>query len=93
MNAVTTLNDGTRRLSRYAREDQYPSGAGLRDAARDSVIRYTQHYGLDFRWVHDQAGELWVWEVDENGLFESWPTGIRTFRSEVEIVGGDGVTA
>lgn len=49
-----------RTIVRYAWSDRHPKDADLRQAARDSVIRYARHFGLDFRWHHDQYGQRWV---------------------------------
>jgi hypothetical protein len=51
--------DGKRYIVRYARADQFPAGTNLQDAARDSVIRYADQFGLDFEWHHDQYGTVW----------------------------------
>jgi hypothetical protein len=68
---------------RYAWEDRYPPGTDLRQKARDSVIRYANHFGLSFRWYHDMAGERWR-SVGGPNLA---PSGVHGWRSEVIITG------
>ncbi|WP_125806347.1 hypothetical protein [Actinoplanes sp. ATCC 53533] len=60
---------GEQYIVRFARQDQYPPGTNLQDAARDSVIRYARHYGLVTAWVHDQAGTVWQWVPCEGGRY------------------------
>ncbi len=69
--------NGVRYIVRTAWEDRYPKGADIRDMARDSVIRYAIHYGLNFRWNHDQYGERW-----KNGV----PMRVYGWRSEAIVI-------
>lgn len=58
---IQTAQDGTKYIVRYADERQFPKGADLQTAARDSVIRYARHHGIDFTWsgCRDFRGEIW----------------------------------
>lgn len=55
---IATDKDGNRFIVRYAWADQYPERSryeekgfwALQNRARDSVIRYARHFGLDFTW-------------------------------------------
>ena len=50
-------------IVRVAWQDQYPkhfTRDQLAQAARDSVIRYALHYGLEFEMYHVQYGQKWV---------------------------------
>ena len=67
-----------RTIVRCAWEDRHPKGTNLQDAARDSVIRYATHYGLTFRWHHDQYGERW-----KDGV----PERVYGWRSEAIVTG------
>lgn len=74
-------------IVRYAWMDQHPrswSKDQLRTAARSSVIRYAQHYKLTFKFTHDQWGERWTWNQDQN----RWqPSGVYGWSSEAQITG------
>lgn len=74
-------------IIRYAWQDQHPrswSKEKLRDAARDSVNRYAIHHGLVFRRTHDQWGERWAWNEDQ----QCWhPSGVYGWSSEAIITG------
>lgn len=65
-------------IVRNAWPDRHPPGADIRNMARDSVIRFARHYGLEFRWVYDQYGERW-----KNGT----PQRVYGWRSEAVITG------
>ena len=65
-------------IVRCAWSDRYPAGTDLQNAARDSVIRFAGHYGLTFRWVHDQYGERWK---------DGEPQRVYGWRSEAAITG------
>lgn len=67
-------------IVRYARDDQFPPGTDLRNAARDSVIRYANRFGLKFRWLHDQYGQFWDVKSGRPLLIYGW-------RSEAEVTG------
>lgn len=75
---IYKLADGTELIIRYAYEDQFPAGADIRQAARDSVIRYARWAGVEFRWIHDQHGERW-----KNGV----PQRVYGWRSEAVVTG------
>lgn len=74
-------------IIRYAWQDQHPrswSKERLRDAARDSLVRYAQRYNLTFKRTHDQWGERWTWNEDQ----DRWqPSGVYGWSSEAEITG------
>jgi hypothetical protein len=75
------------RIIRYAWQDQHPkawSKDRLRNAARDSVIRYAIQHRLTFKFSHDQWGERWTWNQDQ----KQWhPSGVYGWSSEAEIMG------
>lgn len=72
---------------RYAWQDQHPrswSKDQLRTAARSSVIRYARHHKLTFKFSHDQWGERWTWNEDQ----DRWqPSGVYGWSSEAQITG------
>lgn len=67
-------------IVRIARADQFPPGTNLRDAARDSVIRYAMHHGLRFTWLHDQGGTLWRHGCQVDPI-------VPVYRSEALVTG------
>lgn len=77
-----------RTIVRVAWEDQYPkhfTRNQLRTAARDSVIRYARHYGLEFRWYHDMWGERWVRADGPDGP-RMVPVQVYGYRSEAIVL-------
>lgn len=70
-------------LRRTVFADQFPKGADLRDAARDSVIRCAVRFGLSFKWDHDQHGAKWVLCAD--GRYR--PTMIPACKSTAIVTG------